>query len=152
MQNPKGRVGIFRSLECTPIIKYDWQTWFHGQPKGGSRHKNWCMARFLSFLIRHFSNYYTLHRSDLAARATPLDPRLQQFQSLSKRDLKHLHTKYLKYEYGEKQIEILSIISMLIYLWLTLYLNISYQAQIQMGSPCSHITAMECEIITEMSL
>ena len=34
------------------------------------------MARFLSFLIRYFSNYYTLHRSDLAARAAPLDPRL----------------------------------------------------------------------------
>ena len=34
------------------------------------------MARVLSFLIRNFSNYYTLHRSDLAARAAPLDPRL----------------------------------------------------------------------------
>ena len=34
------------------------------------------MARILSFLIRYFSNYYTLHRSDLAARAAPLDPRL----------------------------------------------------------------------------
>ena len=45
--------------------------------KGGSRHKNWCMARVLSFLIRYFSNYYTLHRSDLAARAAPLDPRLK---------------------------------------------------------------------------
>ena len=44
--------------------------------KGGSRHKNWCMARVLPFLIRYFSNYYTLHRSDLAARAAPLDPRL----------------------------------------------------------------------------
>ena len=44
--------------------------------KGGSRHKNWCMARVLSFLIRYFSNYYTLHRSDLAARAASLDPRL----------------------------------------------------------------------------
>ena len=44
--------------------------------KGGSKHKNWCMARVLSFLIRYFSNYYTLHRSDLAARAAPLDPRL----------------------------------------------------------------------------
>ena len=38
-------------------------------PKGGSRLKNWCMARVLSFLIRYFSNYYTLHRSDLAAQA-----------------------------------------------------------------------------------
>ena len=35
-------------------------------------------GRVLSFLIRHFSNYYTLHRSDLAARAAPLDPRLHQ--------------------------------------------------------------------------
>ena len=34
------------------------------------------MARVLSFLITYFSNYYTLHRSDLAARAAPLDPRL----------------------------------------------------------------------------
>ena len=34
------------------------------------------MARVLSFLIRYFSNYYTLHRSDLVARAAPLDPRL----------------------------------------------------------------------------
>ena len=37
------------------------------------------MARVLSFLIRYFSNYYTLHRSDLAARAAPLDPRLLIF-------------------------------------------------------------------------
>ena len=35
------------------------------------------MAIVLSFLIRYFSNYYTLHRSDLAARAAPLDPCLQ---------------------------------------------------------------------------
>ena len=47
--------------------------------KGGSRHKNLCMARVLSFLIRYFINYFTLHRSDLAARAAPLDPRLGQF-------------------------------------------------------------------------
>ena len=44
--------------------------------KGGSRHKDWCMARVLSFLTRYFSNYYTLLRSDLAARAVLLDPRL----------------------------------------------------------------------------
>ena len=44
--------------------------------KGGSRLKNVCMARALSFFIRYFSNYYTLHRSDLAAQAAPLDPRL----------------------------------------------------------------------------
>ena len=48
--------------------------------KGGSRHKNWCMARVLGFLIRYFSNYYTLHRSDLAARAAPLDPRLYKYR------------------------------------------------------------------------
>ena len=47
-----------------------------GGVKGGSSHKNLCMTRVLSFLIRYFSNYYTLHRSDLAARAAPLDPRL----------------------------------------------------------------------------
>ena len=35
------------------------------------------MARVLGFLKRYFSNYYTLHRSDLAARAAPLDPRLE---------------------------------------------------------------------------
>ena len=52
-----------------------WLT-FGNTVKVGSRHKNWCMTRVLSFLIRYFSNYYTLHRSDLAARATPLDPRL----------------------------------------------------------------------------
>ena len=34
-------------------------------------------GRVLGFLIRFFSNYYTLHRSDLAARAAPLDPRLE---------------------------------------------------------------------------
>ena len=34
------------------------------------------MAKVLGFSIRYFSNYYTLHRSDLAARAVPLDPRL----------------------------------------------------------------------------
>ena len=44
--------------------------------KGGSRHKNLCMTRVLGFLIRYFSNCYTLHRSDLAERAAPLDPRL----------------------------------------------------------------------------
>ena len=42
-------------------------------------------GRVLSFLVRHFSNYYTLHRSDLAARAAPPDPRLSP-QS----DLQHL--------------------------------------------------------------
>ena len=44
-----------------------------------SRHKNWCMAKVLSFLIRYFSNYLTLHRSDLAARAALLDPRLFEY-------------------------------------------------------------------------
>ena len=37
------------------------------------------MERVLGFLKRYFSNYYTLHRSDLAARAAPLDPRLYTF-------------------------------------------------------------------------
>ena len=37
------------------------------------------MAKVLGYLIRHFSNYYTLHRSDLAARAAPLDPRLNVY-------------------------------------------------------------------------
>ena len=32
------------------------------------------MAQVLGFLIRNFSNYYTLHCSNLAARAAPLDP------------------------------------------------------------------------------
>ena len=39
------------------------------------------MARVLGFLIRYFSNYYTLHRSDLAARAAPLDPCLLIYTS-----------------------------------------------------------------------
>ena len=56
---------------------YSYMGFGRGKTKGGSRHKNWCMARVLSFLIRYFSNYYTLHRSDLAARAAPLDPRLK---------------------------------------------------------------------------
>ena len=34
------------------------------------------MAKVLGFLVRHNYYYYTLHRSDLAARAAPLDPRL----------------------------------------------------------------------------
>ena len=40
------------------------------------------MARVLSFLKRYFSNYYTLLRSDLAARAAPLDPRLEFLTNL----------------------------------------------------------------------
>ena len=39
-------------------------------------------GKVLSFLIRHLSNYYTLHRCDLAARAAPLDPRLVKAQLL----------------------------------------------------------------------
>ena len=42
------------------------------------------MSRVLSFLIRYFSNYYTLHRSDLAARAVPLDPRLEDVKKYKK--------------------------------------------------------------------
>ena len=40
------------------------------------------MAKVLGFLIRYFINYYTLHRSDLAARAAPLDPRLKRMSFL----------------------------------------------------------------------
>ena len=54
----------------------DSETSFVIDVKGGSRHKNLCMTRVLGFLIRYFNNYYTLHRSDLAAQAAPLDPRL----------------------------------------------------------------------------
>ena len=54
------------------------------------------MARVLSFLIRYFSNYYTLHRSDLAARAAPLDPRLNlvYLQAVLKTFLKNNKGKY----------------------------------------------------------
>ena len=41
------------------------------------------MARVSSFLISYFSNYYTLLRSDLAARAAPLDPRLPMPSALN---------------------------------------------------------------------
>ena len=41
------------------------------------------MARVLNFLIRYFSNYYTLHRSGLAARVAPLDPRLKLIEILN---------------------------------------------------------------------
>ena len=62
--------------------------------KGGSRYKNWYMAWVLSFLIRYFSNYYILHRSDLAAWAAPLDPRLYiciiKFWRYSKRHIQRI--------------------------------------------------------------
>ena len=45
------------------------------------------MARVLGFLIRYFSNYYTLHRSDLAARAAPLDPRLTCYRFTEKKTM-----------------------------------------------------------------
>ena len=48
------------------------------------------MARVLSFLIRYFSNYYTLHRSDLAARAAPLDPRLGQL-NISQKTVRNVY-------------------------------------------------------------
>ena len=47
------------------------------------------MARVLSFLIRYFSNYYTLHRSDLAARAEPLDQRLYSLSFSTLQDNKN---------------------------------------------------------------
>ena len=59
----RGLVNVVNSRKCVCL-------------KGGSRHKNRCMTRALSFLIRYFSTYYTLHRSDLTVRAAPLDPRL----------------------------------------------------------------------------
>ena len=52
------------------------------------------MARVLSYLIRNFSNYYTLHCSDLAARAAPLDPRL----FIMRRNI-YFHTQYVKVAY-----------------------------------------------------
>ena len=61
------------------------------------------MARVLSFLIRYFSNYYTLHRSDLAARAAPLDPRLSKsvlvslyvVKDLKKTKIRHFTATYI---------------------------------------------------------
>ena len=46
--------------------------------KGGSRHT----MEIVFSLKRHASNYYTLHRSDIAARAAPLDPRLNELNDL----------------------------------------------------------------------
>ena len=71
--------------------------------KGGSRHKNLCMTRVLGFLIGYFSNYYTLHRSELAARAAPLDPRLSLkslVQAITRtiiENIKLKNTPYFKY-------------------------------------------------------
>ena len=59
-------------------VKWTWNgRWNNIKYVLGSRHKNWYMAKVLNFLIRYFSNYYILHRSDLAAWAAPLDPRLR---------------------------------------------------------------------------
>ena len=44
--------------------------------KGGSRNKDCCMLRYSFALIRSFSNYLTLHRSDLTTLAAPLGPPL----------------------------------------------------------------------------
>ena len=44
--------------------------------KGGSRHKVHNYEERVTFFIRHFSNYYILHRNASAARAACLDPRL----------------------------------------------------------------------------
>ena len=61
------------------------------------------MARVLGFLIGYFSNYYTLHRSDLAARAAPLDPRLSLkslVQAITRTIIKNIklkNTPYFKY-------------------------------------------------------
>ena len=50
------------------------------------------MAKVFSFLIRYFSNYYTLHRSDLAARAAPLDLRLNILIDIAMISIKHSKT------------------------------------------------------------
>ena len=57
------------------------------------------MAKVLGFLIRYFSNYYTLHRSDLAARAAPLDPRLTRVFNL------HLYTDIGIFVNNEKIVQ-----------------------------------------------
>ena len=64
--------------------------------KGESRVKNLCKVRVLNFLIRYFSNYYTLHRSDLAVRAAPLDPRLSKpfNQTLRTQELEKSESAY----------------------------------------------------------
>ena len=69
--------------------------------KGGSRHKNLYMTRVLGFLIRYFSNYYTLHRSDLAARAAPLDPHLTTVKSSRSLNQRRKRLKsYRLFSYG----------------------------------------------------
>ena len=68
------------------------------------------MARVLSFLIRYFSNYYTLHRSDLAARAAPLDPRLHlsvsilQLDKCKKNIVYFLIEEWWTYVEGQQQL------------------------------------------------
>ena len=57
------------------------------------------MAKVLGNLIRHFSNYYTLHRSDLAARAAPLDPRLSKFEFRIKRQFKPIKSHEFQLEH-----------------------------------------------------
>ena len=72
-------------------------------------------GRVLSFLIRHFSNYYTLHRSDLAARAAPLDPHLKYFKTNKKKNLNYIlinkfsFYKQYKIKYKIGQINIYNI-------------------------------------------
>ena len=77
------------------LYKFCVQPW--KQFKSESRYKNLCMTRVLGFLIRFFSNYYTLHRSDLAARAAPLDPRLQFILKYSFNIEKRIPIKYKCY-------------------------------------------------------
>ena len=55
------------------------------------------MARVLGFLIRYFSNYYTLH---LAARAAPLDPRLIIILLIRGRVFKALSIKLNSAKFG----------------------------------------------------
>ena len=52
------------------------QGWKQMCSKGGSRHKDSNTMEIEFSLKRHASSYSTLHRSDIAAWAAPLDPRL----------------------------------------------------------------------------
>ena len=68
------RAPSFLNIILLSLTKKQWSNFVHP-----------AYSRALSFLIRYFSNYYTLHRSDLAARAAPLDPRSVQILRLRSR-------------------------------------------------------------------
>ena len=42
--------------------------------KGGSRHEDSNTMKITMSYKKHFSDYFTLHRGDIATCATPLDP------------------------------------------------------------------------------